>query len=307
MFHIKNFNLFLESISKKLLYHGSPYLFKTFSDTTTFFSDTKKFAKEYSDTKAMDFGVDNETHIYTCEVNCNLFDINNEGDYLKLKNNLPETIKYTYNDFGFETTETLDEYLLNLKGYYTYEPHESFLNAKVGDKIPTPEYAKEFYIITDKSDNSISYYKEISLENLLSNLFSKRRDMPYKPLYDFMHEFVKNVAKEYPSEENIRAYYQYFKSKKNSYGLTKIDDSYMEQFDILYSNMKDELVSSITKHLKLEKEILPLDNTWRYYENSFTDDKIKELGYDGYIAKEKGVNTYAIFHPNKCVKIISVD
>ena len=50
----------------------------------------------------------------------------------------------------------------------------------------------------------------------------------------------------------------------------------------------------------------PIDNTWTYMENDTVFNIIKDMGYDGYVAKEDGHNTYAIFDPTKSVKIIDI-
>ena len=48
----------------------------------------------------------------------------------------------------------------------------------------------------------------------------------------------------------------------------------------------------------------PLNSNWNYYENDVVADLIKKLGYDGYIALETKHNTYAVYEPNKTIKIL---
>ncbi len=307
--HIKSYSFFKinESIQSLVLYHGSPYIFKKFKDTTTFFSETPKFAVEYAETKSMDFAMDNSPNLYKVQFNGNLFDISDDNDYKKLELVLPDELSYIYNNFGFRTKVKKEEYLLNLKGFQTYLPEEEFINAKVGDLIPNPEYNPEKYKVI-KVENDIVYaYLTYRLDNAISDIFRKYHKEPYKKIYDYIKNYIKNVVgKKYVSEEDINTYYRSFLYKKEMYDVKTIEQKYYDEFDVIYQKFKEDIIENITEEISIKTEIVPIGDTWRFYENGETDKLIKQLGYDGYIAIEEGVKTYAIFQPNKDVDILDI-
>jgi len=174
MKHLKTYKIF-EAKMVKVLYHGSPYMFKSFKPTTTFFSDTEKFALEYAETKSMDYAIDNSPNIYTVKVKTELFDVNNKKDFKLLEEELPDSIEVFLTNFPMGTKVPKEEVLNCMRGYTISEPDE-----------------------------------------------------------------------------------------------------------------------------KVE-----LDSTWRFFENRAVEDIITKHGYGGYVAKEDGVNTYAIFHPEKDVEILN--
>ena len=68
-------------ITNKIVYHASPYIFQSFKETNTFFSENIKFATEYSESKSIEQGIDYDTNLYICELNGNIF-ISKYGKYV---------------------------------------------------------------------------------------------------------------------------------------------------------------------------------------------------------------------------------
>jgi hypothetical protein len=80
--------------------------------------------------------------------------------------------------------------------------------------------------------------------------------------------------------------------------IEKLHAEALKEFD---EKIKDELHN--TKWNRQTEE-LPMTDNWTYYENDVISDLIEKLGYDGYIALEDKVKTYAIYHPDETVEII---
>lgn len=306
--HIKPYSFFKinESQQSLVLYHGSPYIFKSFKDRTSFFAETPKFAIQYAETKSMDFGMDNSPNLYKVQFNGNIFDISDTNDYKKLEAVLPDEVSYMYNNFGFRTNISKEEYLLRLKGYHTYTPEKDFINAKIGDLIPNPEYAPEKYKVIKVEDDVVYAYLTYRLDNAISDFFSYSHKEPYKPVYEYIKSYIENTTnKKYVSDDTISKYLNGFKHK-NKYTGTEIEQKYLDEFDLIYQKFQNEIIDDITEKISIKTEVLPIGDTWRYYENGQTEDLIKKLGYDGYIAIEEGVKTYCIFHPNKSIEILDL-
>jgi hypothetical protein len=87
-----------------------------------------------------------------------------------------------------------------------------------------------------------------------------------------------------------------------------ITESEIKEVNDLYQTAKQKLLELYTKDdtkkWNIKPETIELSDTWRYFENDTIIDIIKNLNFDGYIAKERKTNTYAIFDATK-VNIIS--
>lgn len=295
-----------EELMDKKLYHGSSYDFIEFKNKTTYFSETPKFAFEYSDQKAMDRGMDNSSILYTVNIKGNIFNINNDEDYKKLENILPENIEYSYNNFGFTREEQKQEFLLNLKGFRTIEADNSYGNLSEGDEFPNPEYKNETFIVYKKDEDYIYYY----LKNTFDDYVDKKIKY-YQPIINFIKQYIKEFypSIKYINDDDIKACIYSFKNNSNIYEFNKPEKEKLEEYSKLNKDYEKFIIDSIVEKgyiykINLKNEIVELKETWRFYENPTVVDCIKKLGYCGYVALEDGVNTYAIFDPKKSVEII---
>lgn len=187
--YIKRYTQFLnEKLNDKILYHGSPSVFKEFINKVSFFSDAKKFASDYSDQKSFDGGMDSDTNVYTVKVNCNIFDINDASDYAKMENKLPPEISYSYNNFGFDTTVKKEDFIMNLKGKHTVEPLENISTYEIGDEFPSPQYHLDIYVVLNKDDDFVYVYNKKFIEDRISKKFKLKNN---KEINKFVEEFVK--------------------------------------------------------------------------------------------------------------------
>ena len=209
MLFIKDYYTFLSEIkSDFILYHGSLSDFKEFKNTTTFFSDEKKFALEYVDQKAIEGGLDDNHILYTCKVRGDIFDINDKADCDKLYANLSDE-NYIYNNFGMKSNSIdRDEFILNLKGFQTIPAFDLDLN--LGDTFPNPTYKPETYKVAEMDDDYIYAY--------LTNDYSyehKKLVMKDKDLYNFIKEYVKLKKDAYHNDSILLSYIEMFKNGGN--------------------------------------------------------------------------------------------
>ena len=308
-----------EEEKRMILYHGSPYIFQKFKDTTTFFSETEKFAIDYSEQKSLDYALDEEPNIYKVEVLTNLFDINNPNDYKLLASKLPNEVEYVYNNFGFTAKVDKNEILENLKGFDTIEPYKPAVKAKIGDEIPNPEYTVEKYIIV-KKDNDFAYgYSKKSYQRMIDNLTTRIIDLKggYTQEYkNISEEFQSKVKEIYSKDLNKKFVYDndisaaiYDSLNNSNYKMTELSDDSLNEINTLYHKAIEDIKSLLPnmeylKKFVLKKTKIELSDTWRFYENENVSSLIKKLGFGGYVAKERKVKTYAIFHPNRDVRIL---
>jgi len=296
-----------ESVMKKILYHGSSRNFNTFKESTCFFSETPEFAINYANQKSMDYGNDDDTILYTVEIKCNIFDINNKEDYNKIKNKLPETNKI-YNNFGMSYEISKKEYLLNLSGYVTRDPIDNIENIKIGDTFPDPHYKYDKFKVLDMDDDFLYCVRETNYIREIYKTPSKYND-DSKKLYDFLYDYIKTTTDtKHIGDDDIQGYYHVFINEKKYLDMDvppkdkiiEFQKLHKEYVDLKTKKMLESGTSKFIRKTKIEKS----NDTWRYYENIITEKIIEELGYDGYVALEKGHKTYAIFNPSNNVKII---
>jgi hypothetical protein len=312
MIHIKPFRLFTESLSGgKILYHGSSKVITTFNPMS-FFAETPQFAIDYADQKSIDYGNDDDTILYTVQLSsdCSVFDINDSKACASLEAILPAEIKYVYNDFGFNATESKAEYILNMKGYYTNEPAMAFDRVAIGDRIPNPEYKSEFYVVYDIDKEYVYTYSETTFEHEKGRS-TKKGNPTYKPVYDFIESYIKaETGQTYVYEDDIKAYVYAFTHRDGRYyGIPTPSTELVAEFERINKEFEQRIVDMliskkyITKFNR-ETEIRKLADSWRYYENDTIVTALKKLGYDGYVALERNTKTYAIFNPALHVKIL---
>lgn len=305
----------LDSKSEMVLYHGSPYLFKEFKPRNTFFSDTEDFAVDYADQKSFEGGLDAEPKLYKVKVNTNLFDINDPDDYAILASRLPETVKYAYNNFGFTTELPKQDMLLALKGFDKIEPYEPAVKAKVGDEIPDPHYAPEKFVVVKKDDNNAYAYAKKDYDRLVNNLTTEPLNLRgYYP--DDYRDLVKNFNKKvmeiagWMSGSQLKGVVLDAVQDKG-FKYSDVPNDKLKEIERLYNEavkrVEDIMVNGKLKKFPIQSSIVEVGDTWRFYENEDVSELIRNMGYGGYVAKEKGVNTYLIFNPKDDVEIIEYE
>ena len=315
---LEKFNEFITENEDKgfILYHGSPYVFKDFRDSMAFFSKTPKFAVRYSEQKSQDYVLDREANLYEVRVKpgVKIFDINNKEDEQKIRKLLPSEIEFSYNNFGFTAKLDKEEFILNMKGYYTNSPDEEAVGKNVGDtfdvKIAMSQYEK--YKVYDKNDEYIYAFRVESLNRLIREItdhtYSKKE--PYGDMINFIKSYINdNTDEKWISDQIFMIYLNLFQTDRNIFGLDKPNEKYQKEFDKLYQELTEKLTEILIKKgygkkFNITERTDELTDTWRYYENMTILDSIGKLGYDGYVAKEDNILTYAIFDPQNSVDII---
>jgi hypothetical protein len=299
----------------KYLYHGSPYVFEKFKERHTFFSESKDFSLNYGNTKSFEQGLDNETNIYTVKVKCDFFNIHDGNDERKLRNALPDKIRYSYNNFGFSTEEEKDEMILNMKGFMSVPAYKPAIDAKVGDTIPGRDYEKDVYKIF-KKDKKYAYaydVKNFDYDIAPGKIMKSYQDV-YKSVKSFINSYIEIHRKE------IQGYYNdYVKADiinsflDNNFKMyPKPSEEKVKEFNSLYKDMVDTLLGERIKKGYFKKFNIvdikeKLIDTWRFYENDTVTKAIIELGYGGYISQENKKKTYVVFDPTKDVEIVKYE
>jgi len=296
------------------LYHGTPYSFTQFKDRTTHFSDTFDFACRYAREKSQDAEMDADITVFECEFEGRLFDINYASCERLLKDLLPEKVyvrsSMFYGMFGKEYPRDLVIQLM--KGRATVYPEESFLKAKTGDRVPKPEYAQENLMVLKKTRDYIYLFDEKRFYDILDAI--TRGYHRYHSDYDYQKEFG-NVGKEYVDYiESIRVRereklplfggmppFPDFLNPEERLKAQEMKKSAEERLKVEILEKGDRV---FLKKIPLKAISEDLDDTWTFFENDSVLPAIKGLGFDGYVAKERKENTYAIFSPSKTITII---
>ncbi len=309
MKHLKKWGQLSENLEFKTLYHASPYKFEKFRNSDTFFSEVPKFAIEYAEEKSFDAAMDEEANLYTVKLlDCQIFDINKEEDYAKMHKVLPDKVSYHYNNFGFSASVKKDEIMYNMKGVDMEIPNEEAVNANIGDIIPDPEYNRDSLLVL-KKDDKYAYcadYKNYrqNIEEVLSktyNLFGRTPDKWRKDIFQPVVDYIIGYMKTNDIKDDFDKYKTF-----NSFFKGDLKPTIKK----LYTECEEEyrkvlLEKGYCSKVPISSFEIELHDTWRFYENTTVLGAIKQLGYDGYVAKEKKHFTYNIFHPNRCVEMVS--
>ena len=315
--------------------------FKEFKHRTAYFSDNPKFAYEYADTKSMDMGLDADRILYTCKFNGNLFSYKNPEDINKLIELIPDTVKVHHGTAWFLDHDfTKEEIIKAIQGISIVYPVEYIANAKIGDEVPDPSYKSDKMMVVDRDDTfvyTIDKRTYISYLRASSHGWSKhfREETKYRDIFEKWRKLLVDIYNEnsdskktylnsvYSGEDFDKIVYtinQAINSKTlQSYDYASYRDRYFEikpeQVDIINIAWKeafkefDEIAKKELSRHEWYINITEVKNNdfWNFYENEGIAPNIKKLGYDGYMALEDGHRTYAIFEPQKTIKIIKTE
>jgi hypothetical protein len=316
--------------------------FKKFAPRTAYFSENPRFALDYADRKTSEGGYDADIWLYKCKFKGNLFEHDSPEDMNKLIPLIPDEIDVSHGIMWFMSRKVKrDEMIKALQGIAVIEPRPEFANANIGDKVPNPFYKSENFIVVKKDDNYVwtiseqnyryhlrasekGYDKHFSEHAKLRDIFTKWRNA----IVDVYNENT-GLNMKYPEtkygygDDETSVFYRLmitylqartklkgmdytFRSKGGQFTLTqeqvdhieKLHEEAVKEFD---EKIKDELHNTKwNRHVEEEK----LESNWTYYENDTIQHLIEKLGYDGYVALEDKVKTFAIYHPDKTVEII---
>jgi hypothetical protein len=300
-----------ENTIPDVLYHGAPYKFNKFKDTTTFFSDDTKFAINYAEEKSQDAEMDADIYLISVKLTCSkLFDPENMDHIKSLSERLPDTVKYAYNNFGFKEEVPKAEYLQLLNGDFVEHPIDDIKGLKVGGTFPDPEYKSDKLEVVDIDDDNVTAINKKSIEYQFNDFMNGYKSTPEMTN---LKEFIKNYYKDstgsnYMPDQGMAVMLQVFINKKDYYGTPVPPKKFLNQFDKLYQKARQSCIDYLIKNGSVKKFTRKsvkrkTTNTWRYFENGETEHILRDLGFCGYVAKEKGTNTYAVFS-SKYFKII---
>jgi hypothetical protein len=324
---MKHLLLFEKFMKSKILYHGSLNRFKSFKPQTSYFTDDIRFADGYADMKAMDMEIDDSVIIYTVETTGDIFDINDKNDYDKLYNALPEKVTFGHRSMGFMTaTVSKDEIMEYLTGYETVQPDEKVINLNIGDEFQSPTYHLDIDVVVKKDDDDdyVMVLDKKTMMREISQLLSLRSYSDggvFKPLKDFIKKVLNDsFGGKYIDDGSKKLLAEYLSGGSATYiedlvvkiqNIEEIRKEYKRLYNECYPLLIDDRLGKgygtkyVTKPTKVK-----LSENWTYYENKDVADTIKKLGYCGYRATERyggtTYNTFAIFDPNKSVKIINI-
>jgi len=302
------------------MYHGTPYTFERFEDETTYFSDTIGFACDYAREKSQDRKMDADITVIECEFGGRLFDINYASCERLLRDVLPEKIyvgsSMFYGMFGKDYPK--DVVIERMKGRETVEPLEVFLKAKVGDTIPKPEYSYENLMVLKKTSDYIVLFDEPIFKQIVDAIsrtdtrwggsseqeYRKEWGRAGKEYLDYIGEIEERERKKL--KEKTSSPWVYLPMYPDFLTPEEQQKATMLKKDI-ETKLKVEILKRGSSHLKkipLKVYSEELRDTWRYFENDEVLTSIKKIGFDGYVAKERGENTYAVFSPSKTITIV---
>lgn len=343
MKYLKNYKIF-EKYVEKILYHGGLEgfydeetkknifnKFKKFAPTTAFFAAEPKFAKEYAEQKTTEGGYDADIWLYTCRFKGNIFEYDNPEDMNKLINLLPEEVMVSSpTGMGWAMIKKRDM-IKNLQGIYIEKPIQKFVDAKIGDILTDPAYdgwklivvdKDDKYVYTIRKDNFISYRDSSALGwNEHWSYLTEYKDI-FEPWRNaIVDAYNKNTGSHYsyPKYGSFKDFYQTYQWSKGKFKMnyvnrsSKVEVTFTEEdhkrIDALYEECLKKFTERAFKELSrtewvLHEEETPMGTNFNYYETDEIQNIIKNLGYDGYVALENKVKTYAIFQPDKTVEII---
>jgi hypothetical protein len=280
---IKYFEEYInEGKSAKVVYHGTPFRFEgAFKNTTTFFSDTARFAYEYAQSKSMHNEMDASITILQCEMHANLFDINDPDSCAKLRSALPETVKLRTVHGFVEYTMERESLLRHMQGVVITDPEIDPSQTFVGDVVTMNETD---YVVLTKHPEHVMVYKMDDLESVLEQGIRERPSRVHS--YEKYYDFVLPLGAEYAGATTM----------------SQCNDIMDKWRKLLIQKLAEDGAGYKKTTVSVEEE---LRDTWMYFENPTVIGAIQGMGYDGYTAKEERKNTHAIFNPNTCIRILN--
>lgn len=341
MKYLSTFKLF-ESNEELTLYHGGfdDYKdedfeynkFKEFHEKTSYFSDKPRFAIDYAYTKSQDNALDADILLYICKFTGNLFNYKNKEDLDKLIPLIPEKVKVNHGTAWFLDHEfSKEEMIKALQGIQIIYPIDYIANAEIGDLVPDPSYKSDKMIVINKDDDNVYTMMERTYKDYLSassngydkhfNQYTKYKDIFEEWRNSIVDLYNLKTGKKYPypKYDSFKDFFHTYHYATTGYNINyvcrgdnfEVNKEDIEKIDSIYKKCFDKFDIEIKKDASTKdwtRKVIdvPMNDFWNYYENKTIMELIKKLGYDAYIALEDGHNTYAVFEPNKTIKIVDI-
>jgi len=300
-----------EEHKKLILFHGTSKIFDKFKPGIAFFTDQARFAYDYANTKNFDNQDDSDIKIIKCEFEGNLFEINNKNELLKLYKALPDEIEVSDYTGIFSKKIAKKNIINSLLGYYIDYPDDKLKTLNVGD---TYKYDGDNCYVVNKTNLDISLINSDYIRDITDYMFGIGNYRPnYVTKYIYLYDDFINKGREIIKQKTQKNYVSdrdVFDTYQTNYIYKELSD---EEFNLLTQILKDtnkKVLIELAKDpdrvrkISLKPKKIKLRSNWNYFENQTIINAIKNLGFDGYRAVEDNTNTYAIFDPNKTIKIL---
>lgn len=296
-------NLLDKNGNLKVLYHGTPFgKFTTFKGKVFFFSEDYRFAEDYADSKSFEQGLDGDREVIEAYIKAeNVFDATDPTDIQKLREALPDKVRYWSNTWDKETL------LERLQRRTTLEPKwkpEQIVGKKFGDYIGDDRsgYNTDMFVGVNENNEIVYISQEYGLQQLTD---SEKAELEkklmngeeatyttYKTMFGELTETQIREKIEQLKQQNADKYY----IKSLSKTLEEVGTWYVDS-----TNHKLKPKTTTQENTMLDD----IDN-WTYFETAFDPetgkdivDIIQDLGYDAINIYENGISNYIAFNPNQ--------
>ena len=296
-----------ENGNLQVTYHGTPFgKFTKFNDKNLyFFSVDEKFAEDYAYQKSFEQQLDGDIEVMKVYLKAkNVFDPSKEEHIQKLREALPEQIRFWATTFDKETFLKRLQRIDDIPSKWT---KEQIKNAKFGHVIGDDHYGYNNDIFIGVNKNNEVVYAQHAYGQILEHLTSKEQEQAKEKLLngEQYSETLYNTPFGQLTEDAIRERISQLREQDKHY-LTDIL-KYIEDGKYYMTDYSTYTVSPYTASQEPE-HLTDIDN-WQYIEGSNAWDNnevgkdvidiIKDLGYDGLKIYEKGKLNYAVFNKNQ--------
>ena len=314
------------------LHHGTVNApFKKFRrNKVAYLSVEPQFATDYANQKSFEQQLDADIHTAKANFKGVLFDPHNKEMLKEFVKTLPDMVEVRDGLWGFGAKIPKKDFIYNMRGFIRKDPHKDTIGKKVGDTFIWTFMANNKMLIIDKDDK---YFTAVSVSDIDTSAEKAlgageygKVDPKYADKYNKWKDDlqalsieVDNAASDFEMEYDIDRVKMIMGYTE---GLTESQKKVVNGIDEIREYVKKDIVKRAVagekvkgnwgtydilskKHFNHVEVVEDMKDNWNYMESGFIMDKLKELGYDGYQAWEKGAKTLAIFNPAKTVKIES--
>ena len=296
----------------QVVYHGTPFgKFTKFNDKNVyFFSVDRGFAEDYAYSKNFEQALDGDVEVMEVYLKAkNVFDPSKESDIQKLREALPEQIRFFATTFDKETFLQRIQRIDDLPPMWT---KEQIKNAQFGRVIGDDRYGYNNDIFIGVNKNNEVVYAKHTYGTALEHLTTKEQEEAKKKLLNGEDYVVTIYATPFGqlSEDSIREKYSQLENEQDKRYLVDTI-RYLDEGKSYMLNESTYKISPYTASQEAE-HLTDIDN-WEYIEGSNAwennevgkdvIDIIKDLGYDGLKIYEKGKLNYAVFNKNQIKRV----
>ncbi|MBR0428244.1 MAG: hypothetical protein IJK18_08625 [Clostridia bacterium] len=296
----------------QVVYHGTPFgKFTKFNDKNVyFFSVDRGFAEDYAYAKNFEQALDGDVEVMEVYLKAkNVFDPSKESDIQKLREALPEQIRFFATTFDKETFLQRIQRIDDLPPMWT---KEQIKNAKFGRVIGDDRYGYNNDIFIGVNKNNEVVYAKHTYGTALEHLTTKEQEEAKEKLLNGEDYVVTIYATPFGqmTENAIREKYSQLENEQDKRYLADT----IRYLDEGKSYMLDDSTYKISPYTASQEaeHLTDIDN-WEYIEGSNAwennevgkdvIDIIKDLGYDGLKIYEKGKLNYAVFNKNQIKRV----